>query len=796
MKNKKLTFEEFKKSVLTDYRIGQESREASLIGRKEVLTGKAKFGIFGDGKEVAQLAMARTFKKGDFRSGYYRDQTFMMAIGALTLEQLFAQLYANTDLDQEPASGGRQMNNHFATQSLDKEGNWNNLIDQFNSASDISPTGSQMPRLLGLSYASKIYRNNSEIDQNNFSNSGDEVAYGTIGNASTSEGLFFETINAAGVLQVPLLLSVWDDRWGISVPSKYQTTKENISELLKGFQRTQKKEGLEIYTVNGWDYSELCKVYTEASKLCRNHHIPVIIHVKEMTQPQGHSTSGSHERYKTKTELEWEKDFDCLLKMKEWMIQENICTNEEIEQIEIQSKEKVKKAQKKAWNEYLSILNQEKNSLHKIVIETCDLSNDFYKQIADKIGNEKNPTRKFLVSNAKKIIRNIKYKNGNNEIISNWISDKSNEYQNIFSSHLYSESSYSIKETKSYTDLVFSDNPEKVDGRIVLRDNFDALLKKHSDLLIFGEDSGKIGDVNQGLEGMQDKYGENRVTDTGIREATIIGQGIGLAMRGLRPIAEIQYLDYLLYAIQIMSDDLATLHYRTVGGQKCPLIIRTRGHRLEGIWHSGSPMGGIINLLRGINILVPRNMTKAAGFYNNLLTKDEPALVIECLNGYRLKEEVPKNLGDFETEIGVIEILEHGTDITLVTYGSCCRIAQAASLELKNFNISIEIIDVQSLIPFDINNNIVNSIKKTNRVIFMDEDVPGGATAYMMQQVLEKQNGYQFLDSKPVTITSKDHRPAYGDDGDYFSKSNTDDVIDSCYKLMHESNPNKYPSIH
>ncbi|MAQ31705.1 MAG: transketolase [Flavobacteriales bacterium] len=796
LKNKKLTFEEFKKSVLTDYRIGQESREASLIGRKEVLTGKAKFGIFGDGKEVAQLAMARTFKKGDFRSGYYRDQTFMMAIGALTLEQLFAQLYANTDLDQEPASGGRQMNNHFATQSLDKEGNWNNLIDQFNSASDISPTGSQMPRLLGLSYASKIYRNNSEIDQHNFSNSGDEVAYGTIGNASTSEGLFFETINAAGVLQVPLLLSVWDDRWGISVPSKYQTTKENISELLKGFQRTQKKEGLEIYTVNGWDYSELCKVYTEASKLCRNHHIPVIIHVKEMTQPQGHSTSGSHERYKTKTELEWEKDFDCLLKMKEWMIQENICTNEEIEQIEIQSKEKVKKAQKKAWNEYLSILNQEKNSLHKIVIETCDLSNDFYKQIADKIGNEKNPTRKFLVSNAKKIIRNIKYKNGNNEIISNWISDKSNEYQNIFSSHLYSESSYSIKETKSYTDLVFSDNPEKVDGRIVLRDNFDALLKKHSDLLIFGEDSGKIGDVNQGLEGMQDKYGENRVTDTGIREATIIGQGIGLAMRGLRPIAEIQYLDYLLYAIQIMSDDLATLHYRTVGGQKCPLIIRTRGHRLEGIWHSGSPMGGIINLLRGINILVPRNMTKAAGFYNNLLTKDEPALVIECLNGYRLKEELPKNLGDFETEIGVIEILEHGTDITLVTYGSCCRIAQAASLELKNFNISIEIIDVQSLIPFDINNNIVNSIKKTNRVIFMDEDVPGGATAYMMQQVLEKQNGYQFLDSKPVTITSKDHRPAYGDDGDYFSKSNTDDVIDSCYKLMHESNPNKYPSIH
>ena len=795
MKNKKLTFEEFKKSVLNDYRIGQESREASLLGRKEVLTGKAKFGIFGDGKEVAQLAMARTFKKGDFRSGYYRDQTFMMAIGALTLEQLFSQLYANTDLEQEPASGGRQMNNHFATQSLDKEGKWNNLIEQFNSASDISPTGSQMPRLLGLSYASKIYRNNTEINQNNFSNNGDEVAYGTIGNASTSEGLFFETINAAGVLQVPLLLSIWDDGWGISVPSKYQTTKENISEILKGFQRTQKKEGIEIYTVNGWDYSELCRIYTEASKLCRNHHIPVIIHVKEMTQPQGHSTSGSHERYKTKTELEWEKDFDCLLKMKEWMITENICIHKEIEQIEIQAKEKVKKAQKKAWNEYLLILSQEKKSLHKIIMETCDMSDNFYKQIADNLENEQNPSRKLLVSNAKKIIRNIKYTNGNNEIISNWLSDKISEYQNIFSSHLYSESSYSIKKSKSCTNLIFSDNPEKVDGRIVLRDNFDALLKKHSDLLIFGEDSGKIGDVNQGLEGLQEKYGENRVTDTGIREATIIGQGIGLAMRGLRPIAEIQYLDYLLYAIQIMSDDLATLHYRTVGGQKCPLIIRTRGHRLEGIWHSGSPMGGIINLLRGVNILVPRNMTKAAGFYNNLLTKDEPALVIECLNGYRLKEELPENLGDFETEIGVVEILENGSDITLVTYGSCCRIAQEASLELKRFNISIEIIDAQSLIPFDINNDIVNSIKKTNRVIFMDEDVPGGATAYMMQQVLEEQNGYQFLDSKPLTITSKDHRPAYGDDGDYFSKSNTDDVIDSCYKLMHESNPNKYPNI-
>jgi len=798
LEEKKLTFDEFKISVLKDYRIACESREASVIGRKEVLTGKAKFGIFGDGKEVAQIAMARTFQKGDFRSGYYRDQTFMMAIGELTLEALFAQLYANTDLNKEPASGGRQMNNHFATQSLDINGNWKNLMEQYNSASDISPTGAQMPRLLGLGYASKIYRNNKTLNNPIFSNNGDEIAYGTIGNASTSEGLFFETINAAGVLQIPLLLSIWDDGWGISVPSKYQTTKGSISEILKGFQRTQKKAGLQIYTVNGWEYGELCATYLKASVLCRNHHIPVIIHVNEMTQPQGHSTSGSHERYKTVDELNWEKDFDCLKKMKAWMIQKNIGTKKELELIESESKEKVKNAQVTAWHDYLDTLNQEKIELQNTLQSTCDLNDTFIKQIIDEMKSENIPSRKLLMSSAKKILRKIQYENNSNEELSNWIHVNLNKYKTIYSSHLYSQSEKSItsyNNTLQNTGIIINNDSKRVDGRIVLRDNFDALLMKYPELIIFGEDSGKIGDVNQGLEGLQEKYGELRVTDTGIREATIIGQGIGLAMRGLRPIAEIQYLDYLLYALQILSDDLATLHYRTAGRQKCPLIIRTRGHRLEGIWHSGSPMGGIINLLRGINILVPRNMMKAAGFYNSLLKKDEPALIIECLNGYRLKEEMPSNLGDFETPIGVVEVIHDGTDITLITYGSCCRIALEAVTELKKFDISIEIIDIQSLIPFDTNHDILKSVQKTNRVIFMDEDVPGGATSYMMQQVLENQDGYSYLDSKPLTITAKDHRPAYGDDGDYFSKSNTDDVVEKCYQIMHEENPEKYPRI-
>ena len=797
MKKKKLTFDEFKLSVLEDYRIVCESREASLLGRKEVLTGKAKFGIFGDGKEVAQVAMARTFKHGDFRSGYYRDQTFMMAIGELSLDGIFAQLYANTNLSEEPASGGRQMNNHFATRSLDDQGEWKNLATQYNSASDISPTGSQMPRLLGLAQASKFYRNNKILHNTKFSNNGDEIAYGTIGNASTSEGLFFETINAAGVLQIPMLLSIWDDGWGISVPTKYQTTKGDIYEILKGFQRTQKKDGLQIYRVNGWDYTELCATYIEASKLCRNHHIPAIIHVKEMTQPQGHSTSGSHERYKTKQELDWERQFDCIKKMREWILQKKISDNIQLETIEADAKLKVKNAQVKAWNNYIEVLREEKNALCHIIESSCDLNSEIENNIFEKLQQKNIPNRKILISSAKKIIREIKYKNGGNELLENWLFDSLKKYTKTYSSHLYSESQQSIHTAQNNnmnSDLIFNEETE-VDGRIILRDNFDVLLKNYPELLIFGEDSGQIGDVNQGLEGLQKKHGESRVSDTGIREATIIGQGIGLAMRGLRPIAEIQYLDYLLYAMQILSDDLATLHYRTAGGQKCPLIIRTRGHRLEGIWHSGSPMGGIINLLKGINILVPRNMTKAAGFYNNLLMRDEPAIVIECLNGYRLKEKLPSNLGEFQTKIGEIEIIKTGTDISLITYGSCCRIALEAAEELEKFNIFIEVIDVQSLIPFDINHDIIKSVEKTNRVVFLDEDVPGGATAYMMQQVLEAQNGYEHLDSKPVTITAKDHRPAYGDDGDYFSKSNTDDIIDKCYQLMHESNPEKYPSI-
>ena len=797
MEKKKLTFDEFKLSVLEDYRIVCESREASLLGRKEVLTGKAKFGIFGDGKEVAQVAMARTFKHGDFRSGYYRDQTFMMAIGELSLDGIFAQLYANTNLAEEPASGGRQMNNHFATRSLDDQGEWKNLATQYNSASDISPTGSQMPRLLGLAQASKFYRNNKMLNNTQFSNNGNEIAYGTIGNASTSEGLFFETINAAGVLQIPMLLSIWDDGWGISVPTKYQTTKGDIYEILKGFQRTQKKDGLQIYRVNGWDYTELCATYIEASKLCRNHHIPVIIHVKEMTQPQGHSTSGSHERYKTKQELDWERQFDCIKKMREWMIQKKISDNIQLETIESDAKLKVKNAQVKAWNNYIEVLREEKNALCHIIQSSCDLNSEIENNVFEKLQQENIPNRKILISSAKKIIREIKYKNGENELLENWLFDSLKKYTKTYSSHLYSESQHSIHTAQNNnmnSDLIFNEETE-VDGRIILRDNFDVLLKNYPELLIFGEDSGQIGDVNQGLEGLQKKHGESRVSDTGIREATIIGQGIGLAMRGLRPIAEIQYLDYLLYAMQILSDDLATLHYRTAGGQKCPLIIRTRGHRLEGIWHSGSPMGGIINLLKGINILVPRNMTKAAGFYNNLLMRDEPAIVIECLNGYRLKEKLPSNLGEFQTKIGEIEIIKTGTDISLITYGSCCRIALEAAEELEKFNIFIEVIDVQSLIPFDINHDIIKSVEKTNRVVFLDEDVPGGATAYMMQQVLEAQNGYEHLDSKPLTITAKDHRPAYGDDGDYFSKSNTDDIIDKCYQLMHESNPEKYPSI-
>lgn len=785
-----LTFEEFKSSILEDYKIAIQSRHASLIGRKEVLTGRAKFGIFGDGKEVAQLAMARVFKKGDFRSGYYRDQTFMMAKGLLTIESFFAQLYSNTNLEHEPASAGRQMNSHFATRTIDEKGNWKNLTKVYNSSADLSPTASQMPRLLGLAQASKIYKN-LKLNSTEFSNNGNEIAFGTIGNASTSEGLFFETVNAAGVLQVPMIISIWDDEWGISVSSKYHTTKENIYEVLKGFETSEEKKGITLLNVKGWDIENLYKTYAEAEEICRKKHEPVIIHVEEMTQPQGHSTSGSHERYKSKERLEWEKEYDCIKKMKEWILKNKFSSIKELEKIEEDSKKEVTIQKNKAWKNFIDPINIERNLTCEILEKNINENTGEIKKIYDNLLNDNPVSRRNIIQSLRNAIF-FTNKNMRSEV-SKWLKKLQEENKFRYNSFLYSNSEFKLS---NISNIFPTYSEEKiVDARIVLRDNFDSLLNKYPELLIFGEDCGKIGDVNQGLEGLQQKYGEERVFDTGIREATIIGQGIGMALRGLRPIAEIQYLDYLLYAIQILSDDLATLQYRTFGGQKAPLIIRTRGHRLEGIWHSGSPMGGIINLLRGINILVPRNMTKAAGFYNLLLKGDEPAIVIECLNGYRLKEKIPENLSEFTTPVGEVEVIKNGSDITLVTYGSCCRIALEAAQKLEKINISIEIIDIQSLIPFDINHDILNSLKKTNKIIFLDEDVSGGASAYMMQKVIEEQNGYNYLDCKPRTISSKDHRPAYGDDGDYFSKSNIEDVIETCYSVMNEADESTYPEL-
>lgn len=785
-----LTFKEFKSSILEDYKIAIQSRHASLIGRKEVLTGRAKFGIFGDGKEVAQLAMARVFKKGDFRSGYYRDQTFMMAKGLLTIESFFAQLYSNTNLEHEPASAGRQMNSHFATRTIDEKGNWKNLTKVYNSSADLSPTASQMPRLLGLAQASKIYKN-LKLNSTEFSNNGNEIAFGTIGNASTSEGLFFETVNAAGVLQVPMIISIWDDEWGISVSSKYHTTKENIYEVLKGFETSEEKKGITLLNVKGWDIENLYKTYAEAEEICRKKHEPVIIHVEEMTQPQGHSTSGSHERYKSKERLEWEKEYDCIKKMKEWILKNKFSSIKELEKIEEDSKKEVTIQKNKAWKNFIDPINIERNLTCEILEKNINENTGEIKKIYDNLLNDNPVSRRNIIQSLRNAIF-FTNKNMRSEV-SKWLKKLQEENKFRYNSFLYSNSEFKLS---NISNIFPTYSEEKiVDARIVLRDNFDSLLNKYPELLIFGEDCGKIGDVNQGLEGLQQKYGEERVFDTGIREATIIGQGIGMALRGLRPIAEIQYLDYLLYAIQILSDDLATLQYRTFGGQKAPLIIRTRGHRLEGIWHSGSPMGGIINLLRGINILVPRNMTKAAGFYNLLLKGDEPAIVIECLNGYRLKEKIPENLSEFTTPVGEVEVIKNGSDITLVTYGSCCRIALEAAQKLEKINISIEIIDIQSLIPFDINHDILNSLKKTNKIIFLDEDVSGGASAYMMQKVIEEQNGYNYLDCKPRTISSKDHRPAYGDDGDYFSKSNIEDVIETCYSVMNEADESTYPEL-
>lgn len=797
MEKEVLSFEDFKKEVINDYKIAIVSRECSLLGRREVLTGKAKFGIFGDGKEVPQLAMAKAFQNGDFRSGYYRDQTFMMAIGAMNIEQFFAGLYGHTDLNFDPMSAGRQMGGHFATHSLDENGNWKNLTQQKNSSADISPTAGQMPRLLGLAQASKIFRNVKGLETfTNFSNKGNEVAWGTIGNASTSEGLFFETINAAGVLQVPMVMSVWDDEYGISVHARHQTTKENISEILKGFQRDEDTNGYEILRVKGWDYPALVETYQKASNIARTEHIPVLIHVQELTQPQGHSTSGSHERYKSKERLEWETEFDCVAKMKEWMIANNIATEEELNEIDTTSKKEVLEGKKAAWTAFTAPIKAEQQELVGLLnaIAASSPNKVFIEKHANDLASIKEPIRKDIITTARKVLRLIIQESGKGQLAT-WIEGYFTKIQPKFSSHLFSESNKSVTSIEEVKPQ-YDNSAEEVDARLVIRDNFDAIFSKYPEALIFGEDSGNIGDVNQGLEGMQEKYGEFRVADAGIREATILGQGIGMAMRGLRPIAEIQYLDYLLYAIQIMSDDLATLQYRTQGRQKAPLIIRTRGHRLEGIWHSGSPMGMIINAIRGIHVLVPRNMTKAAGFYNTLLEADEPALIVECLNGYRLKEKMPTNLGEFKTPIGVVETIKEGSDITLVSYGSTLRLVEQAANELESFGISAEVIDIQSLLPFDINHDIVKSVAKTNRLLVIDEDVPGGASAYILQEIVENQKAYKHLDSEPQTLASKAHRPAYGTDGDYFSKPSVEDIFEKVYAIMNEVNPTKYPSLY
>jgi 2-oxoisovalerate dehydrogenase E1 component len=784
--------------VLADYKLARISRETSLMGRREVLGGKAKFGIFGDGKEIAQLAMAKQFQNGDFRSGYYRDQTFMMAIGALTVKEYFAALYAHTDVEKEPASAGRQMGGHFATRSLNADGSWKNLMEQKNSSADISPTAGQMPRLVGLALASKVYRSDKALHKmTSFTNKGNEVAFGTIGDASTSEGPFWESINAAGVLQIPFAMSIWDDGYGISVPKKYQTTKGSISEALSGMQRTKKSTGYEIFKTKGWDYPHLCETYAKAIKLCREEHVPVMIHVEEVNQPQGHSTSGSHERYKSEERLAWETTQDCIEKFKEFILETGIASNEELEAIEKEAKKHVKDQKGEAWKEFNALI---KNDLIEAVAHINALADGsangvFIKKMADDLGAVMGPIKKDIFSAVRKAMRHTRGESfAAKDQVNAWLAEKDAENFDRYSSYLYSNSETTITDVNEVQPDYSGD--EMTDGRIILRDNFTAIFDKFPEALTFGEDVGKIGGVNQSMEGMQDKYGVGRVTDTGIRECTIIGQGIGMAMRGLRPIAEIQYLDYLLYAIQILSDDLATVQYRTKGGQKAPLIIRTRGHRLEGIWHSGSPMGMIINALRGMYICVPRNMTKAAGMYNTLMASDEPALVVECLNGYRKKEKVPTNYGEFFEPLGKVDTVREGTDVTVVSYGSTFNICEVVAQQLAEVGISVELIDAQTLVPFDNDADIAKSLTKTNRLVIVDEDVSSGATAYILDQILVKQKGYFSLDSQPITVSAQDHRPAYSTDGDYYSKPNEETIFDAVYNLMNEADPEQYPAIY
>ncbi len=804
IETQQISFQDFKEQILADYRLGRISREMSLLGRREVLTGKAKFGIFGDGKELPQLAMAKVFRDGDFRSGYYRDQTFAMAIDALTVESFFAQLYADTNIEREPASAGRQMNGHYATRSLNEDGSWKDLTKQKNISSDISPTAGQMPRLLGLAQASKIYKSVQFDGSEKFSNGGNEVAFGTIGDASTAEGHFWETLNAACALQVPMIVSIWDDGYGISVPTQNQRAKADIAEMLSGFQRKEGEEqGCEIIQVKAWDYPSLLDAYARAEHFARTESIPVVVHVVEVTQPQGHSTSGSHERYKSEDRLKWEGEYDGLLKFREWILnysieiegaEQQLATTEELDALDAEAKKVVKDGQKKAWEAYRATIDNLVEELLPLVKTLAAEQNEVSAEI-----------EKFtkLVSVAKRDIfhlvrRALLLTRKNNTHSRTALAEKyeqllGEEKQN-YSSHLYSQSEWKATNVAE-VEPVYSEGSETVDGRVVIRNNFDQIFSKYPETLIFGEDTGNIGDVNQGLEGLQEKYGELRIADTGIREATILGQGIGMAMRGLRPIAEIQYLDYILYCLQGMSDDLATVQYRTRGGQKAPLIIRTRGHRLEGIWHSGSPMAGILNLSKGILVLVPRNLTKAAGFYNTMLQSDEPALIVECLNGYRLKEKQPDNLGEFTVPVGKVEVTKSGTDVTLVTYGSTWRLVMEAAEQLEELGISAEVIDIQSLIPFDLGHDILESVKKTNRLVVIDEDVEGGASAFILQQILEKQKAFRYLDSDPLTISAENHRPPYASDGDYFSKPSTDDMVEKIYAMFTELNPQKFPQI-
>ena len=787
--------------ILSDFRLANLSRNLSIIGRREVLSGKAKFGIFGDGKEIIQIALAKQFRDGDWRSGYYRDQTWMMAMGLYDSLEFFHQLYGNTDKKINPGSGGRVFNNHFSVPNINPDGTWRDLMKQKNSSSDISPTAGQMPRLLGLAYASKLFRQNKELHRfSTLSDKGNEVAFGSIGDASTSEGHFWETINAAGVLQVPMAISVYDDGYGISVPKKYQTTKESISDVLKGFESEPGHPGIMIFKGKGWDYPGLLKLYEEGIEICRRDHIPVLFHIEEVTQPLGHSTSGSHERYKSEERLKWEGEFDPIKKMKDWIIETKIASAEELDKIAAGAEEEAKESRKKGWEMFQAPMRIERDALVKIISDrSCKCHEESKEASVDNITEDLvkviAPIRKDNFMAARKILRNvcescIKPDNLKEEL-HGWLKRNYADASLSYDSFLYNETPSSVMNVKPVS-VIYSDNPPEVPGRQILRDNFEKLFTKYPLLVTFGEDTGKIGGVNQSLEGLQKEFGELRITDTGIREATILGQGIGLALRGMRPIAEIQYLDYLMYCLQILSDDLATTHYRTAGRMVAPLIISTRGHRLEGIWHSGSPMSMLINSVRGVYVCTPRDMTRAAGFYNMLLEGNDPAIVIEPLNGYRLKEKMPENIGEYRLELGVPEILNVGSDLTLVTYGSTVRIADEAVRQLSVHDISVELIDVQTLVPFDKRGVILDSLRKTSRILFLDEDVPGGTTAFMMQEILEKQGGWQYLDSPPRTLTGKEHRPAYTTDGDYFSKPSAEDIFDAVYSMMKEAEPAKY----